>query len=224
MHSSNPPLQHPVACLLLAVLFNALAAAAAAQNDITFDGLQRVPHSKLDEVYVNPDADFARYRRLMLVEPTVAFQKGWKREHRSVSDRDIEQLKHRVAKLFREVMVEEMEAGGHPVVTEPGADVLLARPAIIDLDITAPDVTTAGRVQTYVTSAGAATLYLELFDSYSGAILARIIDRKASRDDRIFHLSSRVYNTAEARRVVRRWAKLLLERWDEIHGATPREP
>ena len=216
MYNLSPPRWYCALALLSAI---ALGASADTAGSETFDGLKRVPESKLDEAYVHPDADFSRYQRLMLMEPTVAFKKNWKRQHRPVSDRDMERIKHRVADLFRRVVVDVMEDGGHPVVTEPGEDVLLVRPAIIDLDIKAPDLTTAGRVQTYVTSAGAATLYLELFDSQSGAILARIIDHKASPDDHIFHLSSRVYNSAEARRVVRKWAKLLLNRWDELRNA-----
>ena len=56
-------------------------------------------------------------------------------------------------------------------------DVLLRRPAIIDLDIAAPDTMSAGRSRTFTTSTGAATLYIELFDSASGASIGRAADQ-----------------------------------------------
>lgn len=64
------------------------------------------------------------------------------------------------------------------MVADSSDDVLILHPAIIDLDITPPDIPVPGRSTTYVASAGAATLYLELYDSVSGEILARVVDRQ----------------------------------------------
>ena len=95
-------------------------------------------------------------------------------------------------------------------------DVLIVRPAIIDLDITAPDVTTAGRSRTYTTSSGAATLFVELFDAYSGALIGRAVDRRAGRRGGGFAMqSNRVTNRADARREMRVWADRLIEFLDQ---------
>ena len=77
---------------------------------------------------------------------------------------------------------------------------------------------TAGRSITYVANAGAVTLYIELLDSTTGAMLARAVDRKAGRETTGFQMSSRVYNSAEARRVIKKWAELLRDRFKEIHS------
>jgi hypothetical protein len=111
-----------------------------------------------------------------------------------------------------------MEADdGYPMVADAGDDVLILRPAIIDLDLTAPDIPVAGRSKTYVASTGAATLYLELYDSVSGEILARIVDRRRLGNYGHMQWSNSVTNRAEARRLFARWAKLLREGLDEIH-------
>ena len=97
---------------------------------------------------------------------------------------------------------------------------LLVRPAIIDLDVSAPDTMTAGRSRTFTTNTGAMTLYIELHDSVTGAILARAADRKAARNSGAFSLSSSVYNSSEARKMLTVWAELLPDRLSEIRSQT----
>ncbi|MDH3744345.1 MAG: DUF3313 domain-containing protein [Acidobacteriota bacterium] len=216
------------------VLTLALAQTAGAKKEkpveVTHDGLHLVPGSEVALAYVKPEADFSIYERVMILEPYVAFKKGWERDHRGgttlfrVSKKDMEEIKTRMAKLFREVFEGTLAAGdGYPVVRKADDDVLLLRPAIIDLDFTAPDVDRPARSRVYTSSAGAATLYIELYDSVSGEILARAIDRQAGRDSMTFQHSTRVNNSTEAQRALSKWARLLRQRLDEIHGKTPVE-
>ena len=79
----------------------------------------------------------------------------------------------------------------------------------------APDVNTPGRVTNYVASAGAATLYLELYDSVSGEIIARIIDRRNMQDYGYARWANSVTNRADAKRMFKRWADLLRQGMDE---------
>ena len=199
---------------------------AAGQGDAppssTFDGLVLLPGT---EVYVKPGADFSGYKRLMILDAYVAFRKGWEDDQRrssvnKISSRDIERIKGDVAELFGEVFFEKLDTqGGYPVVQNADDDVLLLRPAIIDLDVTAPDVGSAGRSYNFAASAGAATLFLELYDSVSGEILAWVLDRKSARNTGDFmRWSNRVSNRAAARQVLGEWAELLRQRLDEIHG------
>ena len=109
--------------------------------------------------------------------------------------------------------------GGYEIVEAAGDDVLLVRPAIIDLDITASDTMQAGRSRTYTSSAGTATIYIELYDSVTGDILARAADRKAARSvGGYMSYTNRVTNRADARRMLGTWAELLRDRLDEFHG------
>ena len=110
------------------------------------------------------------------------------------------------------------ENGGYGIVEEAGEDVLLVRPAIIDLDVTAPDTMSAGRSYTFASNAGEATLVVELSDSVTGDLLARAADRRASRDNITLQWTTRVSNRADAKRLMKHWATLLRDAMDEVHG------
>ena len=76
-----------------------------------------------------------------------------------------------------------------------------------------PPDAVSGRVDVYLSAVGEATLVLEIRDSITEAILARVVDRGlAERTGGIMMESNRVTNTSEVRRLVRRWASLLRER------------
>lgn len=196
--------------------------------EVSHDGLHRLHDTKVALAYAKPDADFSVYNRLLILDCHVAFKKNWQRDHnrsyKSVSDRvsdsDMERIKEDMAQAFQEVFIEELDTqGGYQVVDEVGDDVLIIRAAIIDLDVTAPDLgKSTGRSRTFTSSAGAATLYIELYDSVTSEILARAIDRKAARDSGHMTWSNQVRNSADAKRVLRQWAGLLRQRLDELHG------
>jgi len=200
----------------------------AADDDIpefTHDGLQRVIDSNAKIAYVKPDADFSSYNRFMILDCYVAFKKNWQREYnrtRSASrvrDKDIDRMRKDMAEAFRDVFVTELtENGGYEIVDAPAGDALLIRPAIIDLVVNAPDTKSASRSYAFVNSAGAATLYIELYDSVSGEILARAIDRKADHNYITMQWATRASNRSDAKRILRKWAGWLRERMDEVHG------
>ncbi len=157
----------PVVAVLAAALIVVTTTSALAQQDdegINFDGLEPVEDSRVAMAYIDPEADFSAFERVRILEPFVAFRSNWERDQnrsrrRNISARDMERIKADVASLFKEVFIERLEADdGFEVVDFAYYDVLLLRPAIIDLDITAPDVRTAGRSRTYSASGGAATL------------------------------------------------------------------
>lgn len=217
-----------VAALIFSAALLAAPVATLAQDAAqdTFDGLVLLPDSKVAAAYVDPEADFSGYNKIMILDCYVAFKKNWQRDHKragsniSVSSSDMEKIKAGVAELFREVFTEKLGGdGGYEIVEAAGEDVLLVRPAIIDLDVTAPDTMSAGRTSTYTASSGAATIYIELYDSVSGDILARAADRKAAeRMGGQITYTNRVTNKADAKRMLGAWADLLRARLDEFHG------
>ena len=210
--------------VLVTVLFSLAGTGVRAQETDTegmFEGLVKVPDSKASVAYVLPEADFSVYKRVAVLRPLVAFKKNWKREHRGVSNADMERIKERMANLFEEVFRDVLEEGGYPVVTDSGDDVLVVRPAIINLDAHAPDTMNAGRSTTFVTSAGEATLYVELYDSVTSTLLAKAMDRRFARDMDRMQWASSVYNRAEAAKIIKHWASILRDRLDEIHGRAP---
>ncbi len=139
--------------------------------------------------------------------------------HPGVRTRDMERIKSMLADEFRQVFTEALESGGHPLVTDADDHVLLISPAIIDLDIAAPDTNSGGRSDSFTKSPGAMTLVIELYDSVSNEILARAIDRRMTRNaGNIFRWTTRGTNRDAARRILRIWANQLVSRLDEIRG------
>jgi hypothetical protein len=213
-----------LALAFLAGLAPATGALAEEQAPGTFDGLEPVKGARVAMAYVDPNADFSVFKRVAILDPFVAFRSNWQRDQnrsrtRNLRSSDVERIKTDVSALFRDVFIERLEAAGFEIVTESGEDVLVLRPAIIDLDVTAPETRTAGRSRTYTASAGAATLYIELFDSVSGDIIGRAADRQASRRaGGMMTWSNRVSNRAEARRMAGRWADQLIEFLAQDYG------
>jgi hypothetical protein len=211
--------------LMLCAAVGPLTAKDEPLPEISHDGLVLVPDSTVAAAYLLPEADFSAYTRVMILDTYVAFRKNWERDQQRatgtrIKASDMNRIKEDVATLFEEVLREKLTAdNGYPIVDEADYDVLLLRAAIIDLDVTAPDLKKAGRSMSFSTTAGAATLYLELFDSVSGAILARAVDRKtARRPGSTLTWSNRVSNSVEAKRIFGRWADLLRKSLDEFHA------
>ncbi len=191
--------------------------------EVTVDGLHRVPDSKLAIVYAAPGADLAPYKRVQLLDAYVAFKKNWERDQRSrsvsnfrISSKDIEKIKNTLAMEFQTVFKEALEEAGYEVTDESGEDVMIVRPAIINLDVNAPDTLTAGRSASFTSSAGEMTLYIELYDSVTGDIIAKALDRKFDRANAGFYTwTNSVTNRAAAMRILKGWAKILVNALNE---------
>jgi hypothetical protein len=129
----------------------------------------------------------------------------------------MQRIKADVASFFKQILTQGLQFdNGYEIVDEADYDVLLLRPAIINLDITSPDVAASGRSRTNTASAGAATLYIELFDSVSGAIIGRAIDPQVAHSaGGSVSWSNRTMNRAEGRRIFTLWADQLRSFLDE---------
>jgi hypothetical protein len=211
--------------LWIAILTLAASSAVAKEDklpDVTEDGLHRVPDSRMAVVYADPEADFSGYQRVQLLDAYVAFRKNWERDQRStsisstrVTSSDVEKIKQRLADEFHAVFTESLVEGGYPVVDQAAEDVLLLRPAIINLDVNAPDTPRAGRSRTYTDSAGEMTLYVELYDSVTGDLIAKAVDRRVDRNSGYYTWSNSVTNRAAADRILKGWAEILVTALNE---------
>jgi hypothetical protein len=212
--------------LVAASLSLFFAGTALAKKDelpeVTEDGLHRVHDSRAAIVYAKPGADLSGYRHIQLLDAYVAFKKNWERDQRSssasplrITSNDIEEIKNDTAAEFRKVFTEELNSSGYTVVDAAGDDVLLIRPAIINLDVSAPDTMSAGRSRSYTESAGEMTLYIELYDSVTGDLIAKVMDRKADRSSGFYTWTNRATNKAAADRILEGWATILIEALNE---------
>jgi len=217
---------HGLVRLVLAALMLGSWTLASAKDelpDITHDGLERVQSENVAVVYRLPGADFSQYKRVAIADCEVAFRKNWQRDHSSagarVSSSQMERIKQAIADDFRIIFSDELQKnGGYEVVSELGEDVLVLRPAIVNLDVAAPDTMSAGRSRSYATTAGEMTLYLELYDGFSGEILGRVVDRQRGRDPGFMQWQTGVSNKAEADRMLRKWAVLARKGLDRVHA------
>jgi hypothetical protein len=200
--------------------------APAAEPPAEWDGLTRAPSKQVDLLYVRPGASLAGYQRLRLDPVQVAFDKNWtpNRDARSLSQRvsstDMEKIKTDLATEFSKILKAELGKSGYGFVDVDGEDVLRVTAAIADLSITAPGNSDA-RSRSYVANAGAMTLVIELRDSVSGQLLARVIDREEARTNGRFEVSSRAANSGAAITVMSRWASLLRKGLDDVKGQPP---
>jgi len=161
----------------------------------------------------------------------VSFRKNWLRDQNQsrmdltnrVTRSDVERIRESLGEMcqstFREKLAEEP---GYQLVdnVDDGENVLVLVPAIIDLDIYAPDVMSAGRSRSYTTRSGEMTLLLELKDGISGDTLVRIVDRRRDFDDMYLQWTNAVTNRNDAQRILNRWATELRDNLDKVRAGS----
>ena len=210
--------------LLAALVATGQAVAKDKLPQTSEDGLQLQESKRVDAVYWREGASLSDYKRVAILDCAVAFRKNWQRDQNQqrrgnpIKSEDMERIKKTLGEEFLTVFTKELqEKGGYEIAEGANTDVLLLRPAIVDLDVSAPDLMEPGRTATFTASAGAMTLYLELYDSATSSIIGRVIDRSSARGSGRITISNSVTNRAEADRMLRRWADLLRKALDEAH-------
>ncbi len=201
--------------------------ASKAPAGVSFDGLELVPDTKYATVYRKPDADLSGYTEFGVAPCEVAFRKNWLRDQNSnrmdltnrVTKQDVERIKTRLGELCTETFTASLQqAPAYKLVEEfsEGEQVLVLVPAIINLDINAPDIMSAGMSRSYTTQSGEMTLLLELKDATTGDVLYRIVDRQRDFNDMQLRWTNSVTNRADAQRILNRWAGELREALDKV--------
>jgi hypothetical protein len=202
----------------------ALAVSKAEMEEaMSHDGLQKVTVPGLAQAYARPGATLAGYGRVLIEPVQVAFSRNWDPTRTGsrlkLSKEERENIRNGVAAIVQEEFVKELQdRSSYKVVNEAGADVLRVKVNIVDLYVNAPDTESVSRSRTYTVSAGQMTLIAELFDSESGEILARVVDRREARNDDALRLSSSVVKRGEAQEIAASWARILRTALDKAHG------
>jgi hypothetical protein len=189
------------------------------------DGMELKKSTRSTIAYKKEGVDFSEYEKVLILPSVVAFKKDWKRDYNRnqslstrVRDDDVIRIKADVAKLFDEVFIEEFgKDAKFPIVDKVSSNTLVIRPAIIDLDVAAPDLKSATNVRTYTSETGQATLFLEFYDGVSGEILARVLSGAVAGDNGYNQWANRVSNRADAKRMIKKWAEALRIKYDEAH-------
>jgi hypothetical protein len=153
----------------------------------------------------------------------VTFQKNWQRDINTakpykVTKEDMQIIKAELSALFGEIFRSELKSAGYVLTDEQAGDVLLVRPAILDLNVNSPDVG-ANRTRSLNESAGDMTLYLELRDSITGDILVKALDFQFDRSKVTPYMQDKSRNEKAARRILSNWAETLV---NGLHQARER--
>lgn len=212
------------------VMLMVAAGVSLAKTDFpetTDDGLTKVKSKNADVLYVKEGATLEGYKRIALLEPYVAFRKDWMKDQNQnrirdlsnrVSEKDMDRIKKELAAEFMRVFTKELsEEGGYEITEESASDVLVLRPAIVNLDVNAPDLRNASMMRSYVSSAGEMTLYLELHDGVTGDIIAKAIDERDDNRAGGGQRANSVTNRSAADRILKIWANSMRKALDEAN-------
>jgi len=214
-------------CVLLAAMLSGPALAASqAEFDkaMSYDGLQPVRVKGISLAYQRPGATLAGYQRVMIQPGEARFHKSWNPTQSGsrlpLSAAAREDIRTGLAKLVREQFEKALTAQGrYPIVTEAAPDVLKLRISIANLYVNAPEAAQAAQPSyNFSMSAGEMTLFLELFDSESGQILARVVDRQEGRSPNMARMAGGVSNIAAAEGIAAEWARIMRDALDRAHG------
>ena len=216
---------------MMAVLTSAMfllmvpGAAVAQQPPQEWDGLVRVKSKSLEHVYVRPNVEFKAYKRVRLDPVQVAMDKNWDPNSGRVglqgglSSADVQRIREELSKMFRDVFAERLSKNGYPLVETGGDDVLLVQAALINVYVKAPDSASA-TTRSYSMDAGRMTLVMQLADSVTGQMLARVVDTKEGSNTRGLQWANSVTNSVEARKAIGQWADALCKALDTLNGRT----
>jgi hypothetical protein len=194
----------------------------------TWDGLVEVKSKRLDYAYLAPGADFRPYTKV-IVDPTqAAFSKDWLKnmnDRRDISMRVDEEHAQQILEAartnFADVFHEAYTKAGYTIVTAPGPDVMRVSPGVANLYVNAPDVMGAGRSRSYTANAGEATMILEIRDSTTNALLARVLDRRETRESVGMAQTNRVTNASDFRMLFKSWASICVKGLEALKSASP---
>jgi hypothetical protein len=145
----------------------------------------------LDEVYVRSNADLSSYRKVMIDPGKAELRKNWLKDTNSqrsparwLTPSDAQEITDQAAKSLAPAIADVFKREGYEIVTAPGPGVLRLSPSVTDLYVNAPYYPTPGIQKTNVRDAGEAMLSLDVRDSVSGELQARIIDRSTAQEMR----------------------------------------
>lgn len=193
--------------------------------EVIGDNLHRVDNSRAAGAWIDPNADFSRYTRVLvqplgvdnieIVEPSGSVTT--RRRNWELTDSDKAMLQG----MFKSAMEQQLqEKGSFPLAQEPGDDVLqigamitaLAPSAARDDHRSRP----TGRSRVYTEGAGAVAVAVAFGDSETGEVLAVVKDSRSSNSH--WGINNSVSNRADVQRMFNSWAIQLNSTLERVTG------
>lgn len=167
----------------------------------------RVPNTAVEYAYINEQADFSQYTKLMNGGLEIYYPEG----EDAPNPADID----RIRGYFRDAFTNAI-GDAYDVVDQPGPAVMKVRGQVIDMKMTSGGATfdASGRLRDVVAH-GELTFLMEMSDSVTGQVLARAGDKStdisAAKDDATWD---------DVRRAAEYWAGLFRNWLDNSLGNT----
>jgi len=195
--------------------------------EVVMGNLHKVDNSRTDLAYVDPQADFGKYNKVLIqplgVDNVEIKQPGT--SYSTVGNKDWELTdkdKENLQAAFMESMNKAMDKCGYPVVTEADDDVLQIAAMVTGLAPNAAkddnSARAVGRTRVYTEGAGAMAVAVAFGDSETGEVLALIKDSRSSASAGYWGLNNSVSNMADIRRFFNSWATQICNGLDRAHG------
>ena len=154
---------------LLAVV--CVSCLGACTTTIVTGSFHRVPNTAVEYAYINQEADFSKYTRLMSGGLEIYYPEG----EETPDPANLE----RIRSYFRDAFADAI-GDAYEIVTEPGPDVLKVSAQIVDMKISPGGAVfePGGRLRDVVAH-GELTFLMEMSDSVTGQALARAGDKSS---------------------------------------------
>ena len=178
----------------------------ACTRTVVTGSFDRVPNTAVEYAYVNEQADFSQYTKLMNGGLEIYYPENEQRPDPA----DIDRIRAYFRDAFTNAIGDKYE-----VVAEPGPGVLKVRGQVIDMKMTSggAEIDASGRLRD-VLAHGELTFLMEMSDSVSGQVLARAGDKSSDisgeRDDATWD---------DVRRAAEYWAGLFRDWLDNSLGS-----
>ncbi len=207
--------------------FCCVASAASGQSSDSPDGLVKVKSKQMELAWLLPGADFRPYTKVLVDKTQVAFRQNWMKNYNMnvgmatnmVTQADANQIMAAAQTNFDGIFEDAFRKAGYEVVTTTGPDVLRVNSGIVDLTVNAPLGMSTGQVS-WIIYAGQAVLIVEVRDTMTNALLARVADRRATQDMGR-QIASNATNLADFRQLFSLWSGILVNGLAELKAVSP---
>ena len=190
--------------------------------------LHRVDNTRVELAYMDPNADFSRYQRLIvdplgvdhveIINPSASKATRTGRDNWELDDKDRQALRD----AFADAMFNNLAKNGqYPIVEEAGDDVMRISAVLTAIAPNAPQDSwgsrSVGRTRVYSEGAGELFITIHFADSESGEVLALVKDQKEGSN--MWGVNNRVSNLGEVRFMFNAWARQIRAWLDQMHSS-----
>ena len=213
-------LKHIAMAVTLAAALGACSSTPEVQTgpdaEVIGNNLHRIDGGRADMAYIDPNADFSKYSKVLLVplgvdnvEIIQPDSSGTRMNRRDweLTDSD----KQNLQQMFHDAMKKQLEdKGDFPLVDQPGDDVLEIEAIITAIAPSAAKDDNRSRPigRSYVITEGAGSMAVAVAfgDSETGEVLALVKDSRSSSNASMWGRNNSVTNRADVMRMFNSWA------------------